>query len=86
VVWDGQPGWLGQALAAPPFHLLLCGPVGAWDPDRLGGLVIAAGFGYVSTAWVIAAGFGYASTAWVGVGLAGAGLAVATFSTLLERR
>jgi hypothetical protein len=73
VVWDGQPGWLGQALAAPPFHLLLCGPVGEWDPDRPGGLVIAAGFGYVSTAWV-------------GVGLAGDGLAVATFSTLLERR
>jgi 2-polyprenyl-6-methoxyphenol hydroxylase-like FAD-dependent oxidoreductase len=32
---DGQVGWLGEALAAPRFHLLLCGAVGGWDPSQL---------------------------------------------------
>ena len=38
VARDGQACWLGQALAAPRFHLLLCGPVGAWDHGRLAAL------------------------------------------------
>ena len=38
VVRDGQPCWLGEALAAPRFHLLACGPVGRWDVDRLAAL------------------------------------------------
>jgi 2-polyprenyl-6-methoxyphenol hydroxylase-like FAD-dependent oxidoreductase len=32
---DGQACWLGEALAAPCFHLLLCGPVGSWDASQL---------------------------------------------------
>jgi hypothetical protein len=32
---DGQPCWLGEALATPRFHLLLCGPVGHWDASQL---------------------------------------------------
>jgi hypothetical protein len=32
---DGTACWLGEALAAPRFHLLLCGPVGAWHPSQL---------------------------------------------------
>jgi 2-polyprenyl-6-methoxyphenol hydroxylase-like FAD-dependent oxidoreductase len=32
---DGQPCWLGQALAAPSFHLLLCGPAGSWNTSQL---------------------------------------------------
>ena len=32
---DGRACWLGEALAAPRFHLLLCGPVGAWHPSQL---------------------------------------------------
>jgi 2-polyprenyl-6-methoxyphenol hydroxylase-like FAD-dependent oxidoreductase len=35
---DGQACWLGEALAAPGFHLLLCGPVGGWDTDQLAAL------------------------------------------------
>jgi 2-polyprenyl-6-methoxyphenol hydroxylase-like FAD-dependent oxidoreductase len=35
VTLDGRPCWLGQALAAPRFHLLACGPVGRWDAGRL---------------------------------------------------
>jgi 2-polyprenyl-6-methoxyphenol hydroxylase-like FAD-dependent oxidoreductase len=35
---DGHPCWLGEALAAPGFHLLLCGPVGDWHPSQLGTL------------------------------------------------
>jgi 2-polyprenyl-6-methoxyphenol hydroxylase-like FAD-dependent oxidoreductase len=31
VTRDGQACWLGEALAAPCFNLLLCGPVGGWD-------------------------------------------------------
>ena len=36
---DGQDCWLGEALAAAGFHLLLCGPADAWDdgwPAALG--------------------------------------------------
>ena len=32
---DGQQCWLGEALAAPGFHLLLCGPPGDWHPSQL---------------------------------------------------
>ncbi|HEV8653245.1 MAG TPA: FAD-dependent monooxygenase [Actinomycetes bacterium] len=32
---DGQVCWLGAALAAPSFHLLLCGPPGSWNTSRL---------------------------------------------------
>jgi 2-polyprenyl-6-methoxyphenol hydroxylase-like FAD-dependent oxidoreductase len=32
---DGQSCWLGEALAAPSFHLLLCGPVGEWHASQL---------------------------------------------------
>jgi 2-polyprenyl-6-methoxyphenol hydroxylase-like FAD-dependent oxidoreductase len=32
---DGQECWLGEALATPGFHLLLCGPPDAWDADQL---------------------------------------------------
>ena len=32
---DGQACWLGEALAAPCFHLLLCGPPGDWHPSQL---------------------------------------------------
>jgi 2-polyprenyl-6-methoxyphenol hydroxylase-like FAD-dependent oxidoreductase len=32
---DGQECWLGEVLAAPRFHLLLCGPVGDWDASEL---------------------------------------------------
>ena len=32
VARDGQGCWLGEALAAPRFHLLLCGPPGDWHP------------------------------------------------------
>jgi aromatic ring hydroxylase-like protein/FAD binding domain-containing protein len=38
VARDGQVGWLGEALAAPRFHLLLCGAVGDWDPSQLAAL------------------------------------------------
>jgi 2-polyprenyl-6-methoxyphenol hydroxylase-like FAD-dependent oxidoreductase len=35
----GAPGrWLGDALAAPGFHLLLCGPVNSWDTTRVAAL------------------------------------------------
>jgi len=44
--WDGRPRWLHEALHAPGFHLLLCGPADAWDDgpleavrDRWAGLV-----------------------------------------------
>jgi 2-polyprenyl-6-methoxyphenol hydroxylase-like FAD-dependent oxidoreductase len=41
---DGQAGWLQDAVAAPSFHLLLCGPTDGWDADlalqdRYGGLL-----------------------------------------------
>jgi 2-polyprenyl-6-methoxyphenol hydroxylase-like FAD-dependent oxidoreductase len=35
---DGQVCWLGEALAAPRLHLLLCGPVGGWDAGQLAAL------------------------------------------------
>jgi 2-polyprenyl-6-methoxyphenol hydroxylase-like FAD-dependent oxidoreductase len=38
IVRDGQPGWLQDALAAPSFHLLLCGPTDGWDADRVAAL------------------------------------------------
>ena len=31
----GQECWLGQALVAPGFHLLLCGPLGDWHASQL---------------------------------------------------
>jgi 2-polyprenyl-6-methoxyphenol hydroxylase-like FAD-dependent oxidoreductase len=35
---DGQPGWLQAALAAPSFHLVLCGRADGWDEEHLGAL------------------------------------------------
>jgi 2-polyprenyl-6-methoxyphenol hydroxylase-like FAD-dependent oxidoreductase len=35
VARDGQLCWLGEALAASRFHLLLCGPVGGWNASQL---------------------------------------------------
>jgi 2-polyprenyl-6-methoxyphenol hydroxylase-like FAD-dependent oxidoreductase len=35
VARDGQGCWLGEALAAPRFHLLLCGRPGDWDAGLL---------------------------------------------------
>jgi 2-polyprenyl-6-methoxyphenol hydroxylase-like FAD-dependent oxidoreductase len=35
VARDGQACWLGEALAAPGFHLLLCGPPGDWHTSQL---------------------------------------------------
>jgi 2-polyprenyl-6-methoxyphenol hydroxylase-like FAD-dependent oxidoreductase len=32
---EGQETWLGAALAAPSFHLLLCGPPGDWHVSQL---------------------------------------------------
>jgi 2-polyprenyl-6-methoxyphenol hydroxylase-like FAD-dependent oxidoreductase len=32
---DGQVGWLGEELAAPRFHLLLCGRLDDWDANQL---------------------------------------------------
>jgi 2-polyprenyl-6-methoxyphenol hydroxylase-like FAD-dependent oxidoreductase len=32
---EGQVCWLGEALAAPSFHLLLCGPPGDWHPSQV---------------------------------------------------
>jgi 2-polyprenyl-6-methoxyphenol hydroxylase-like FAD-dependent oxidoreductase len=32
---DGQRCWLGEALAEPCFHLLLCGDPGGWDASQL---------------------------------------------------
>jgi DHA1 family inner membrane transport protein len=60
-----------QSLAAALNHsaLNIANALGAW----LGGLVIAAGYGYTSTAWV-------------GAGLAVCGLAIATSSGLIDRR
>jgi 2-polyprenyl-6-methoxyphenol hydroxylase-like FAD-dependent oxidoreductase len=43
---DGQAGWLQDAVVAPSFHLLLCGPTDGWDTnhlalqDRYGGLLV----------------------------------------------
>jgi 2-polyprenyl-6-methoxyphenol hydroxylase-like FAD-dependent oxidoreductase len=35
---DGHPTYLQQELSAPGLHLLLCGRLDAWNPDRLSGL------------------------------------------------
>jgi 2-polyprenyl-6-methoxyphenol hydroxylase-like FAD-dependent oxidoreductase len=35
---DGDESWLSEALTAASFHLLLCGPAGAWDDGRLAAL------------------------------------------------
>jgi 2-polyprenyl-6-methoxyphenol hydroxylase-like FAD-dependent oxidoreductase len=35
---DGQGSWLQEALAAPTFHLLLCGSRVGWDGDQLAAL------------------------------------------------
>jgi hypothetical protein len=35
VTRDGRACWLGEALAGPGFHLLLCGPVGGWDAAQV---------------------------------------------------
>jgi 2-polyprenyl-6-methoxyphenol hydroxylase-like FAD-dependent oxidoreductase len=35
IAQDGQGRWLGEALAAPRFHLLLCGRTDGWDATRL---------------------------------------------------
>jgi hypothetical protein len=35
VARDGQVCWLGEALATPSFHLLLCGHPGDWDAGQL---------------------------------------------------
>jgi 2-polyprenyl-6-methoxyphenol hydroxylase-like FAD-dependent oxidoreductase len=32
---NGPTGWLQDAVAAPSFHLLLCGPADGWDADHL---------------------------------------------------
>jgi hypothetical protein len=32
---DGHAGWLQDAVAAPGFQLLLCGPADGWDADHL---------------------------------------------------
>jgi hypothetical protein len=38
VVRDGQPVQLHEALAAPSFHLLLCGPANRWPAEQLAAL------------------------------------------------
>jgi hypothetical protein len=38
IAGDRQAGWLQDALAAPRFHLLLCGPANSWDADHLAAL------------------------------------------------
>jgi 2-polyprenyl-6-methoxyphenol hydroxylase-like FAD-dependent oxidoreductase len=35
VARHGQACWLGEALARPRFHLLLCGPTGGWEAGQL---------------------------------------------------
>jgi hypothetical protein len=35
VARDGRDCWLGEALAGPCFHLLLCGSPGDWHPSQL---------------------------------------------------
>jgi 2-polyprenyl-6-methoxyphenol hydroxylase-like FAD-dependent oxidoreductase len=35
VTRDGQACWLGEVLASPRFHLLLCGRPGGWDAGQL---------------------------------------------------
>jgi 2-polyprenyl-6-methoxyphenol hydroxylase-like FAD-dependent oxidoreductase len=38
IVRDGRPSWLHEALTAPAFDLLLCGPASGWPDDRVGAL------------------------------------------------
>jgi 2-polyprenyl-6-methoxyphenol hydroxylase-like FAD-dependent oxidoreductase len=38
IMRDGQGAWLQEALAAPSFDLLLCGPADGWDADQLAAL------------------------------------------------
>lgn len=38
IAQDGQGCWLGEVVAAPSFHLLLCGPVDGWDDGQLAAL------------------------------------------------
>jgi 2-polyprenyl-6-methoxyphenol hydroxylase-like FAD-dependent oxidoreductase len=38
IVRDGQASWLQDAVAAPRFHLLLCGPVDDWGAEHLAAL------------------------------------------------
>ena len=35
IIHEGQVCWVGEALAGPRFHLLLCGSPGSWDTNRL---------------------------------------------------
>jgi 2-polyprenyl-6-methoxyphenol hydroxylase-like FAD-dependent oxidoreductase len=35
IVRDGQESWLHEAVAAPAFHLLLCGPATEWPVDHV---------------------------------------------------
>ena len=35
IIADGRESWLHDALAAPAFHLLLCGPAADWPADQL---------------------------------------------------
>jgi 2-polyprenyl-6-methoxyphenol hydroxylase-like FAD-dependent oxidoreductase len=35
IVRDGRPSWLHEALTAPAFHLLLCGPATGWPDERV---------------------------------------------------
>jgi hypothetical protein len=35
IVRDGRESWLHEALTAPAFHLLLCGPPTGWPADQL---------------------------------------------------
>jgi hypothetical protein len=35
IIRDRQPCWLGETLATPRLHLLLCGPVGSWNASQL---------------------------------------------------
>jgi 2-polyprenyl-6-methoxyphenol hydroxylase-like FAD-dependent oxidoreductase len=38
IVRDGRESWLHEALTAPAFHLLLCGPATGWPDDRVAAL------------------------------------------------
>jgi FAD binding domain len=38
IVDDGRECWLQEALAAPTYHLLLCGRAESWNGDQLGAL------------------------------------------------
>jgi 2-polyprenyl-6-methoxyphenol hydroxylase-like FAD-dependent oxidoreductase len=38
IVDQGRERWLQEVLAAPTYHLLLCGPAASWNRDQLAGL------------------------------------------------